>query len=441
MQPHAHVRVGTRAQQPAANTVALNVLYIVTDEGNKWERSTGSAWASVTPTGVALALGDGDKGDIVVSSSGGTWTIDTGVVTTTKMGGDVTAAGKALLDDANAGAQRTTLGLGTMATQNAASVAITGGSISGASVAATTLTSTSAPTFGTGSGAMSANIDGGAGTTRSLNIRTGGSLRWGVAGTQVAEPGSNAGTGFAINAYSDGGTFIDAPVSIVRAAGGAITFNRPLTANFALDMGANKISNVAPGAATGEVATYEQLGTVPPIASGNMNTAGADTPVAIPAGSWRVLELVITDWTCAADFAPFLRCNADATAGIYRYSSMFVNASTGGIDFGYGGTVPTGVNLFDSGRMVEATSNRFSTVITLLEPSGTAHFKTMTWLAPLTISHNDGEYRDSKGSGIYGSNSALTSLTLFARSTTQQTGTAGSAVNATGGRWALFGRT
>jgi hypothetical protein len=37
---------------------------------------------------------------------------------TVKLGGDITAAGKALLDDANAAAQRTTLGLGTAAVKN-----------------------------------------------------------------------------------------------------------------------------------------------------------------------------------------------------------------------------------------------------------------------------------------------------------------------------------
>jgi hypothetical protein len=44
---------------------------------------------------------------------------------------DLTTAGKALLDDADASAQRTTLGLGTIATQAASNVAVTGGSITG----------------------------------------------------------------------------------------------------------------------------------------------------------------------------------------------------------------------------------------------------------------------------------------------------------------------
>lgn len=57
-------------------------------------------------------------GDVTASAGDNATTIATGAVTTAKMGGDVTTAGKALLDDADAAAQRTTLGLGTAATAN-----------------------------------------------------------------------------------------------------------------------------------------------------------------------------------------------------------------------------------------------------------------------------------------------------------------------------------
>lgn len=66
----------------------------------------------------------------------------TGAVTLTSADlTDTTAAGRALLDDANAAAQRTTLGLGTIATQAADAVAITGGTLQSVGVVTGSYTS------------------------------------------------------------------------------------------------------------------------------------------------------------------------------------------------------------------------------------------------------------------------------------------------------------
>lgn len=90
-----------------------------------------------------------------------------------------TAAGRALLDDASAADQRTTLGLGSIATQAAGAVAITGGTLSGVTITSTSTTITGGSVTGITDIAVT---DGGTGASNAADARTNLGL---VIGTNV----------------------------------------------------------------------------------------------------------------------------------------------------------------------------------------------------------------------------------------------------------------
>jgi len=108
----------------------------------------------------------------------------------------LTAAGRALLDDADAAAQRTTLGLGTIATQDASAVAITGGS---ATLSTLTATSSSLASVAITGGSVTgitdlAIADGGTGASTAANARTNLGL-----GTLATQSGTFSGTSSGTN--------------------------------------------------------------------------------------------------------------------------------------------------------------------------------------------------------------------------------------------------
>lgn len=106
---------------------------------------------------------------------------------------DLTTAGKALLDDANNTAQRATLGLGTIATQDYSAVGITGGTITG-------ITDLALADGGTGASLTDPNADrilfwdDSAGAVTWLTASTGLT----ISGTTMTASGGGSGTSFTV---------------------------------------------------------------------------------------------------------------------------------------------------------------------------------------------------------------------------------------------------
>ena len=200
----------------------------------------------------------------------------------------ISTAGAALIDDADASAQRATLGLGTMATQASGSVNITGGSITG-------ITDLAIADGGTGaSDAGTARTNLGLGTVSTQNSNsisiTGGSIT-GITDLAIADGGTGASDAGTARTNLGLGTMATQSSGGVSITGGSITGITDLA-----------IADGGTGASTAANArTNLGLGS---IATQNSNS------VSITGGSVAgITDLAIADGGTGASDAPTARTN------------------------------------------------------------------------------------------------------------------------------------
>lgn len=276
---------------------------------------------SVVANASSLSVRDSDGSNILSIAVGSNLTANTILTLTTGATSNrtldisasnvtISTAGAALIDDADASAQRTTLGLGTIATQNANAVAITGGSITGITDLAV--------------------ADGGTGASDAATART--NLGVGTLGTQNAN--AVAITGGTIVANASGISIRDADASNVMtiAVGSNLTANTVLTlttgaaSNRTLDISASNVTVSVAGAALIDDADASAQRTT--LGLGTIATQNANA-VSITGGSIAgITDLALADGGTGASLAD---PNANAVLGWNDTAGAmtFLTAGTG----------------------------------------------------------------------------------------------------------------
>ena len=254
---------------PSASDLSVGEIAIRTDSGKLFTKKDNGSVAEISGSG---GIDDGDKGDITVSNSGATFTIDNGVISTAKIADDAVTNAKI-----GAGAVGTTeLDTGAITTAKLADDAVTTAKIGAGAVGTTELDT----------GAVTA-------TQLAANAVTNAKISSGAVGTNELDTGAvttaKIADGTIVNADISGSAAIEG--SKLQAAGlinagsmSAANFNKlaGIEANATADMTATEVLSLISGQniILGEIAS-----------TGNSSFAGNITISSSDGGSAAAPEL------------------------------------------------------------------------------------------------------------------------------------------------------
>jgi len=203
-------------------------------------------------------------------------------------------------------------------------------------------------------------IDGDAGQSKIITYRTAGLQRFDLYVNNIAETGSNAGSNFAISAYSDAGTLLNTPLSINRASG-QVTFDERVklesdstvttqtsaviqssTANASLVIAPNGtgalIANIPDGTITGGNARGQYAVDLQMIRDSNLKVAGGAKSV-ITGGQWNGID--INSGLAFIGGGYFNRIDNAGYAVLVGGSSNYINGGSGFFHTIVGGSANT----------------------------------------------------------------------------------------------------
>lgn len=297
-------RSAVAAKVPTTGDLQLGELALNTFDGKLYTKKDNGT-ASVVEIG-GNAVSDGDKGDITVSGSGATWTIDNSAVTNAKLAGSITddklstisTAGKV----ANSATTATNANTASAIVARDASGNFTAGTIT-AALAGNASTATTLQTARTINGVSfngSANISVTASTTNNLtagSFLTGGTFNGGAAAT-FAVDATNANTASKVVARDASGNFSagtitaalsgNASTATTWQTGRTIALTGDVTGTSAAFNGSANLSFAATLANSGvSASSYGGNNSIPSLtvdAKGRVTAASTVTP----SGTWGI---------------------------------------------------------------------------------------------------------------------------------------------------------